>query len=254
MPPKMNEKGEPNAAGSSRRGWEKSILNSAIGAPQDRGTLSEWAADRLRALILDGHLPPGMPLRPDHLAERFGISVMPVREALRILAADDLVTISPRRGATVRGMSADDVEESFAVRGALEALAGRLATANLSDDDISRLGSLVEQLRSACAVDDLSAFLKYDREFHSILYSASSRPQLATRIMGLWDSLRRVYDLAESVESANMQATMSSHEAILHACESGDANAVEAAVREHTEEAAQRIVPVLRQRTPASTD
>jgi DNA-binding GntR family transcriptional regulator len=192
-----------------------------------------------------------MALRPHQLAERLGISVMPVREALRILAADDLVTISPRRGARVRGMSADDVEESFAIRGALEALAARLAVANLTDADIGRLRAMVQELRVAEESDDLTTFLEHDRAFHVLLYEASMRSQLAKRIMDLWDSLRRVYRLPESIEGTHMGLALASHEAILQACESGDASAVERAVRQHTEDAALRIVPALRKAASA---
>ena len=250
----MNEENETTAGGAARRDWAASILDSALGAPQDRGTLSEWAADRLRTLILDGDLPPGMPLRPKHLAERLGVSVMPVREALRILAADELVTISPRRSATVRGMAADDVEESFAIRGALEALAARVAVPNLTNSDMDRLRNMMDRLRAASDSDDLTTFLEHDRAFHALLSEASMRPQLANRIMGLWDSLRRVYALPESIEVTHMELTLASHEAILLGCESGDPAAVERAVRMHTEEAAGRIVPALRHRDTANRE
>jgi DNA-binding GntR family transcriptional regulator len=187
-----------------------------------------------------------MPLRPSHLADRFGISVMPVREALRVLAAEDLVEISPRRGATVRGLSADDVEEAFAVRAALEALAARRAAANITDAHLLEMRRICAALRVACSERDLRSFVASDRAFHAHLYSLSGSPKLAQRIMDLWDSLRRVYFLSESTEQSHIEASMAAHEAIQEACESRDPHRISDACRSHTEEASARIVAALR--------
>lgn len=80
---------------------DMSILDAALSQPADRQTLAETVTGRLRELILDGQLPPGQPLRPNHLAPRLSVSVMPVREALRILEAEGLVSFTPRIGARV---------------------------------------------------------------------------------------------------------------------------------------------------------
>ena len=97
-----------------------------------------------------------------------------------------------------------------------------------------------------CDADDLSTFLEHDRDLHSLLYGASRRSQFAKRIMDLCDSLRRVYHLPESVEATHTQLASESHEAILMACELGDSEEVDREIREHTDDAARRILPALR--------
>ena len=100
---------------------------------RQRETMTEAAAGILRGLILSGKLPPGTPLRLNQLASRLGMSVMPVREALRALEAERLVTFRAHHGATVTELSAEDVEEAYAVREALEGLAARDGVRNLTD-------------------------------------------------------------------------------------------------------------------------
>ena len=110
-------------------------LDAVLSEPEDRHTLAESITGRLRQLILDGQLRPGQALRPADLAPRLGVSAMPVREALRILDAEGLVTFKPRIGARVAEIREEDVEELYLIRGALEGLAARLAA-----DESDRLG------------------------------------------------------------------------------------------------------------------
>ena len=106
-------------------------------APHPRETLTEAAATALRNLILSGQLPPGTPLRLNVLAARLAMSVMPVREALRVLEAERLVTFRAHHGATVAELSMEDVEEAYAVRAALEGLAARDGVLNLTEASLA---------------------------------------------------------------------------------------------------------------------
>ena len=133
---------------------DTSHLDAALNEPEDRQTLAESITGRLRQLILDGQLPPGQSLRPADLAPRLGVSVMPVREALRILEAEGLVTFKPRIGARVAEIDAEDVEELYLVRGALEGLAARLAVKNLTDEDLLDLHEAFDEMTAARASDD----------------------------------------------------------------------------------------------------
>jgi DNA-binding GntR family transcriptional regulator len=219
-------------------------LDVVLSEPQDRQTLAASITGRLRQLILDGQLPPGQALRPADLAPRLGVSVMPIREALRILEAEGLVTFKPRIGARVAEIKAEDVEELYLVRGALEGLAARLAATNLTDAGLAELREAFDEMTAARACDDFDAFSQYDREFHRRQYAASGRPGLVKRILDLWDVGRRIYAIAPRTRES-MDPAYEAHRSILEALDRRDADAAERRTRIHTEEAAERILRAL---------
>lgn len=223
---------------------ESRILDVALGEPTDRRTLTSQITVRLRRLIVEGHLPPGQPLRPAELAPRLGVSVMPIREALRILEAEGLVTFLPRRGARVAEIATEDVEELYLVRAALEGYAARLAVANLSQETLASLHDAFDQMTVALRNDDFSSFSIWDREFHRRHYSASGRPSLVKRILDLWDAGRRIYAFAPQSRDS-MTAAYGSHRKILEALDRGDARAAERYTRSHTDDACEKILEML---------
>ena len=111
-----------------------------------RLTLPEAAAERLRALIIEGELAPGARLNERELSERLGVSRTPLREAFRMLAADGLLVQLPNRGAQVVALSPDDVRHAFEVMASLEGLSGELAAARLTDRDLTDLRALQAEM------------------------------------------------------------------------------------------------------------
>ena len=222
------------------------LLDAALSEPADRQTLAESITGRLRQLILDGQLPPGQSLRPADLAPRLGVSVMPIREALRILEAEGLVTFKPRIGARVAEISEEDVEELYLVRGALEGLAARLAVKNLTDAGLLGLHDAFDEMTAARANDDFDTFSQWDREFHRRHFTASGRPSLVKKILDLWDFGRRIYAIVPRTR-ASMEPAYEAHRAILVALDNRDARAAERHTRIHTEEASERILKALRE-------
>jgi DNA-binding GntR family transcriptional regulator len=222
------------------------LLDAALSEPADRQTLAESITGRLRQLILDGQLPPGQSLRPADLAPRLGVSVMPIREALRILEAEGLVTFKPRIGARVAEISEEDVEELYLVRGALEGLAARLAVRNLTEAGLAELHEAFDEMTAALIRDDFVTFSQWDREFHRRHFSASGRPSLVKKILDLWDYGRRIYAIAPHTRES-MEPAYAAHRAILEALDSRNARAAERHTRTHTEEAAERILAALRE-------
>lgn len=225
---------------------ETSNLDAVLTEPEDRQTLAESITSRLRQLILDGQLPPGQALRPADLAPRLGVSVMPVREALRILEAEGLVTFKPRIGARVAEIREEDVEELYLVRGALEGLAARLAATNLTEDGLAGLHEAFDEMTAARERDDYETFSQYDKEFHRRQYAASGRPALVKRILDLWDVGRRIYAITPRTRES-MEPAYEAHRAILEALDRHDPVAAEHRTRIHTEEAAERILTHLRE-------
>ena len=104
-----------------------------------RPSLHEELIDRLRTMIVEGVLTAGEKVPERALCEKLGVSRTPMREALKVLAADGLLTLEPNRGARVRAITLDDLEEVFPLMGALEALAGELACANITDAQMTEL-------------------------------------------------------------------------------------------------------------------
>src|SRR5215470_6672245 len=100
---------------------------------------SDMVTDLLRELITDRQLSPGTPLRQRELAEQFEVSYTPVREALRRLESEGLVVTDVHKGATVARTEADELKENYQILAALEALAGSLAVAKITDDDLAEI-------------------------------------------------------------------------------------------------------------------
>jgi DNA-binding GntR family transcriptional regulator len=177
---------------------------------------------------------------------------MPVREALRTLEAEGLVSFTPRIGARVADVSEEDLEEIYLVRAALEGLAARLAVERQTPDDVARLREALAQMRAAQEAGDLLGLMRWDREFHVRQYGASGRPRLVKRILDLWDAGRRAYLLLPRTPELVGWRTPS-HAAILAACERSDPLEAERLTRAHTDEALARLRQGLRSaRAPVS--
>jgi DNA-binding GntR family transcriptional regulator len=131
------------------------------------GLTAETLAEALRRDIADGRLGPGEALRQEELALRFGTSRIPVREALRALQAEGLVSYSPNRGATVAVVSDAEIQEMLEVRIALECHALRLAVPNAADSDIAEARRI---LREYDAAPDAGAWSAMNWSFHWTLY------------------------------------------------------------------------------------
>lgn len=125
-------------------------------AVSDPGLVDDLAA-RIHAQIRSGDIPIGTWLRQEALANTFGVSRTPVREALRKLQADRIVDVFPHRGALVRGPTAVDLRETYTIRGELEGLAAELAATRITDEQLRRLRAAEAALRAG--LDELRAFV-----------------------------------------------------------------------------------------------
>ena len=139
---------------------------AGIARPLDNRTLWEQVRDRLREDILAGRLEPGAELSEVALAREFGTSRGPLREALGRLAAEGLVTITPRRGAVVTQLSRQEFIDAYQVREALETLAVRLAVPLVSDVEVANLRELCELMARAAREDEVRLFFDTNNAFH----------------------------------------------------------------------------------------
>ncbi|MFO1539236.1 MAG: GntR family transcriptional regulator [Chloroflexota bacterium] len=220
-------------------------LDALRGLPAASRTLSQSVADRLRRLIVTGRLQPGDPLRLATIAARLDVSVQPVREAVRLLAAEGLVVIEPHRGAYVARLSVEDVEELYAVRIALEGLIARVAAERLTDADVRALDAAFAAMEACAGAGDRDGFIAADRSFHRRLYAVAGRPRLLARIIDLWDASTRAQPAVHG-SWATLADAVADHAPLLAAIRRHDAPGAEAATREHLERAAGNVLAALR--------
>jgi DNA-binding GntR family transcriptional regulator len=150
-----------------------------------RQVASQRVADVIAERILTGALPPGTRIFQDELADELSASRIPVREALRILAARGLVTLRVNVGAWVSEMTLHDLALSYEIRERIEPLLLAESLQRLTDDDISRMEAIQEEIE---ANTDIEGFLRLDREFHWTAYQRHEAPQLAEMVARLWDT------------------------------------------------------------------
>ena len=194
-------------------------------------SMVEQTCDILRERIRTGEIPPGTRLRQEVLAEELGISRTPVREAMRLLAADGLVELEPNRGAIVTALRHDDQVAFWEARLALEPAAARLAAERPSATGIEAMRTAIAEQRSARA--DGEGFAA-NRAFHLALVAAAGNPHLDRFAETLWvRAVGQSIYTAQSSDAAVVAAYADQHAAMLAAIERGDAELAERLTREH---------------------
>ncbi|NLF04747.1 MAG: GntR family transcriptional regulator [Actinomycetales bacterium] len=182
------------------------------------GPASSRIVAGLRQQILRGTLTPGSRIRQEELAAEFGASRLPVRDALRQLEAEGLVRLVANSGAWVQRLSLAECTEVYLVRERIEPLLLRLSAPHLSPEQLERLGALADEMQGA----DLETFLRLDREFHLLSFSAADTHMLHDLVLRLWNSTqhyRRAFDLVAGVDRAS--ATHAEHRLLVDALARG---------------------------------
>jgi GntR family transcriptional regulator, rspAB operon transcriptional repressor len=182
-----------------------------------RPTSRDYVAAELRQAIVRGELESGEKLNPAEIAERYGVSQTPAREALQLLASEGLVRNDAFRGARVAELSAEEYEELYLMRIGLEDLAARLGAERISEEGIDEMAELLDQMASAAKEADIDRFYMLDRRFHLIHYSASGRQSLVDRIMHLRLSSERYARAAYALPRVSMDETLKTHRELLAA-------------------------------------
>ncbi|MDL2717738.1 MAG: GntR family transcriptional regulator [Acidobacteriota bacterium] len=230
-------------------------MESAQPSPRPHRQLRDFVSDKVRADILEGRIGPGHWLRQEQLASELGVSQMPVREALRGLAAEGLVEHVPYRGVRVLAFHVEDVEDLYAVRAALEGRAARAAAGKITPAELRELWSLLRQMSARLGPKQIDDYRELNRLFHGALASASHRPFIVRALRQLWSAfpsmlLSRFAETQGTALPGRDEADVAEHERILVALERRDPGAAERAAREHIEVAGRHLVAALRG-TPA---
>ncbi|MFC4585330.1 GntR family transcriptional regulator [Sphaerisporangium corydalis] len=157
--------------------------SKANGGPENAA--SRRIAGYLREAILSGEIAPGERIRQEDVAERFGASRLPVREALRMIEAEGLIDSQTHKGAWVPRLSGHEVDVIYQMRERLEPLALAESLPHLTEDDLRRLEAIQERIEAG---DGIGEFLALDREFHLLTYSGCPIDQLSSMVVRLWNS------------------------------------------------------------------
>jgi DNA-binding GntR family transcriptional regulator len=198
----------------------------------DSATLTSRALEALRVAIVDGRLEAGERYSVAQLAERFGVSRTPVREALLVLERQGVVRFERNRGVRVLETTAHDLEEVFALRLLLEVPATRRACALLRRDDLTALERELKAMERLAGEADESAFMAHDKRFHEVILRASGNRRLTTIVSQLRDLVR--FRGASTVgRSRDLQAILAEHVVILDALRARDAEGAAEAMRAH---------------------
>jgi DNA-binding GntR family transcriptional regulator len=180
-------------------------------------------ADALRRAILAGRYAPGERMRQEVIAEEFGSSRLPVREALRILQSDGLVSIVANSGAWVSKLDARECSESYEIRERIEPLLLRESMPLLSEDDVATMRRLAEQMHDGA---DVETFLQLDREFHLMSYARAETVLLSSLVERLWNTTqhyRRAFTVLAWARTTSREVVHYEHFLLVEAIERGDA-------------------------------
>ena len=214
----------------------------------------ERLAGTIQARVLRGDVPVGTRLRQEALAEEFGVSRTPVREALRQLQATGLVELLPNRGAVVRGPSAREIREAYEVRAELEGLAARLAADRISDRDFVRLREaqalfrksvttlIARRARRPAPWKDESVWVRANDLFHQAILDAAANGRLNATIADLHRSFPRDLTWAALSQSSRLlEENVHQHDAILEAIEQRDPEEARRRMVEHVRSAGELV-------------
>lgn len=234
----------PNPAASitSPAATRPAVALDQVPIPQiARLSASDQIAETLRDAIVDGLLPTGEVLRQDEIAARFQVSKIPVREALKRLEAEGLVTFIRNRGAVVATLSAAEILEYVDIRALLEARAAWLSAPRITAASLDTARTALAEFASA---DQARRWGELNWQFHSALYADAERPILMAEIRALYDQVER-YVRALLAITTEMPKTQREHHDILDAFARRDADAAAELTRAHVLDAGASLVNFL---------
>jgi DNA-binding GntR family transcriptional regulator len=197
-------------------------------------TLREKILETIRDAISSGALKPGERVAEPDLAERFGISRTPIREAFRQLESEGYLTVIPRKGAVVISFSTKEIEEFYAIKSILEGYAAHRACKNLSDKEIDKLAAINDKLRQLAEGEDIKHFFKIHNDFHELFRKAADNQKLDEMISGLVEKFQRLR-YASLSKPGRMKISVLEHAKIIEAFRARDADLAEQLVRKNAE-------------------
>jgi DNA-binding GntR family transcriptional regulator len=205
----------------------------AIGKGLKHKTMAEAAAEEIRDRILGGIYAPGMRLRQDILASEFGMSRIPIREALVLLESEGILNIFPHKGAVVVELSTDEIEELFNIRILLEPFLFKRSAPYLTAADFARLEKNLEKYEAAINAVEVDAWNDLNTEFHMTIYKHARSPRIVSTVQNLLAECDRHTRIQLSNIMADRDRAVEEHKKLLKLCNEGKFNEGAKLMRDH---------------------
>ncbi|WFT76829.1 GntR family transcriptional regulator [Halobacillus naozhouensis] len=203
---------------------------------EDKNTLHLKVCNVLRKAILQGDFEPGQRLIQSELADSLGVSRMPIRESLRKLESEGLVKLEPHRGAIVKAMNVEDIEEIYHLRACLEKLAVEQSVPHLTAGDISELKRLMEEMEGT---EDPEVFVQANISYHHLLIKRCNWNRLLSFIETLWNGFPQQ---TPTLLPGQMDLSNQEHQQILDAVNEKDESKAAVLVSEHIKRTGEALV------------
>jgi len=203
-----------------------------IATPIVRRALHAELVERLRDMIHDGTLSAGTKVPERELCEHFGVSRTPLREALKVLAAEGLVKLTPHRGASVAELTLDDLEEVFPIMATLEALSGELACRRITESEINEIRAVHKEMVEHYGRRDRTPYFNLNQKIHALILKAADNPTLEVMHRSLSGRIVRARYLA-NMSATRWAEAVAEHGEILDALAARDAKRLSRLMREH---------------------
>jgi len=217
----------------------KNTIDNVVEAPPSplvpklaRQRLHDTVVEHLRNLIVEAVLVPGIKLNERELCETLGISRTPLREALKVLAAEGLIEISPNRGASVAKMSETEIWETFELMSALEAFSGELACKRITPVELAAIKALHYGMLACKAQNDLPGYYLRNQEIHDKINEAAQNSVLRQTYLSLNRRLKALR-FKSNFQPRKWDTAVHEHEEMILALESRDGKRLSAILREH---------------------
>jgi DNA-binding GntR family transcriptional regulator len=186
-----------------------------------RRSLHDELTERLRTLITRGDLAPGEKVPEKDLCKQFGVSRTPLREALKVLASEGIVTLRPNRGAMVSALTTEELEEVFPVMGALEALSGEIACKRITEREVQTIRKLHEAMVQHWKNGELQPYFRLNQRIHEAILEATRNDTLKSIYRGLSGRILSARYIA-NMSPERWAKAVEEHEAILKALDGRD--------------------------------
>lgn len=213
-----------------------------------RRSLHDELVAQLRDMIVVGTLKPGQKVPEAELCEAFGVSRTPMREALKVLAAEGLLTLLPNRGALVASITIDEIEELFPIMGALEGLAGELAAERITPAATAAIRRDHDRMLRHYERRDWLAYSKLNRAIHEAIFAAAGNGALTAMYQSMLIRIHNVRFVARISEERWQQA-VDDHEKIIAALEARSGRKLSRILTTHLQHKAEMIIETLKAET-----
>ncbi|HYF43728.1 MAG TPA: GntR family transcriptional regulator [Ramlibacter sp.] len=197
-----------------------------------KASLHEHAAHRLRQMLVENRIAPGAKLNERELSEVLNISRTPLREAIKMLAAEGLVELVPNRGAIALALTEADVLHTFEVMAGLEAMSGELAAQRITDEEVAEIRATHYEMMAAYTRADLSGYYRLNAQIHRAINAAAKNPVLTTTYNQVNARLQALR-FRSNQDGAKWKRAVEEHEKMIEALAARDAAAMRAVLLTH---------------------